>query len=166
MSSRQVIIISMCVVAVGALAVVWAATSASQPISMRVLEFTAHRSSDQMGSRGYMVATIELTNASRRPITYWARYEARFPECTVLHQTPTGWKEPAPRFWLCGTGLYRFTLPPSHVITFDAAVERDKPYNYSDGRTPSRLWQRLPKWLRQRLPTLLAQKLPWTREWS
>ena len=125
MSSRRVIIISMCVVAVGALAVVWAATSASQPISMRVLDFTADRWPDTMGSREYMVPTIELTNASRRPITYWARYEARFPEYTVLHQTPTGWKEPAPRFWLCGTGLYRFTLPPSHAITFDAAVERD-----------------------------------------
>jgi len=165
MRTRRAKLISMCVVTAGVLAIVWVVTSESPPISMKVLGFTAKRWSDdiapRMGSREYVLATIELTNATSRPITYWARYDPTFAEYTVLHETTMGWKKRA-RGRFCGTGMQQTTLAPLKAITFEAVVERDRrckvALNYSDGRAPSRVWQRLPGWL--------TQRLPWTPGWS
>jgi len=164
MNPCRIKLISLCVLALGALAVIWSLATASAPISMRVLSLTAkqlpHNLAQPMDNRGYVVATIELTNASKRPVVYWARYDAKFAEYSVLHRAATGWKETGGGG--CGTGLKQFTLAPSQTVIFEASIEREKPcrvaLNYSNGRTPSRLWQRLPGWL--------AQRLPWGGDWT
>jgi len=164
MSTCRPKVIIVCALAAGVLALIWAATSAAPPLVMTVRGLTAKQwpedIANQVGRREYVVATIELTNGGKRPIAYRASDEARFPEFSVLHQTTTGWKEEGRGF--CGTGVGLYTLAPSGSITFDAIVDRDKPckvaLSYSDGRTPSRLWQRLPRWL--------AQRLPWGSGWS
>src|SRR5882672_7691984 len=76
MSARQKKFIGFCVVVFGTFVVTWAFISASPSVSMTVLGFTAKQWPDDVaqrtGSREYIVATIELTNASRCPISYWA----------------------------------------------------------------------------------------------
>src|SRR5258705_523886 len=108
---RQVILISVSIVAIGALAVIRALTNVSPPITMRVLGFTLVRSAENVPERmrikEYVVATIEFSNATKRAITYAGRYDREHPELKYFYSTPTGWKE-APGNW-CATGLGDYT---------------------------------------------------------
>ena len=109
------------------------------------------------------MASIELRNRSSRPVTYWAPFHPETPEYALLYQSPAGWK-PDQSSSFCCTGMKGYTLAPSQVLTFQAAVDRDKPcrvsLSYTEGRTPSRVWKHLPSWI--------TQNVPWvrTREWS
>lgn len=133
-------------------------------VSLTVLGYTTNRWSDDLaqmfGSRTYIEALIAVTNNSSRSFTYSGliglpqrvSYE-------ILRETPQGWK--APGGFRCGMGLTRHTLSPGQGFTFEAIVDSDKPckveFAYSDGRKPSRIWQRLPSWL--------SQRLPWSSPW-
>jgi hypothetical protein len=137
------------------LAVVAAALVSARPkVSLTVLGYSANHFATDSGSRTYVRALVAVTNNGSRPLTYWARDPARFVEYEILRETPQGWK--APTGWRCGTGLMEHTLSPRQGFIFEAIVDSDKrckvEFTYSDGKTPSRIWQRLPSWLRQRLP--------------
>lgn len=149
----------LCALAGAAIAGLWVISGDSAPISMTVRGFKAKQWSAEvvprMGSSGYLIATLELTNASKKPITYWAFYEAKHVTYTVLRHTPIGWRSKGPAGF-CGTGLKEFELAPSRAVSFDAVVDLDEPcrieVGYSDRQRRSGLWQRLPRWLVQRVP--------------
>jgi len=164
MIKRRLKMITLGALSAGALVLIWAVIRPSPLVSLTILDITVRQYSvgeaGQAGSSEYVVATIELTNASRRPVTYLSRYDGRWADYRIQHRTRMGWEE---KFeGMCGTGLEQHTLAPSQVIHFDASIERDKPckvaLHYSDGGTPSRLRQRLPRWL--------AQRLPWGSGWK
>ena len=147
----------------GTAVVTWALVDARSPVSLTVLSNTTNRWSDdlaaQFGSRTFVCALIAVTNSSSRSFTYWARGSASFTDYEVLREIPQGWK--APSGFRCGTGLMQHTLSPGQGFTFEAVIESDKrcrvEFTYSDGRTPSRIWQRLPSWL--------THRLPWSSPW-
>jgi len=159
MRSRRAKLIALVALALGVIVGVFALRRSTPSVALKVQGYTEKRYpadiAQRLGKQAYVIATLELTNASKQSITYWARYESRFAEYQVLKRTLAGWKEPKGVF-RCGTGLQQCTLMPSQAVTFDAAVDRETPckvaLNYSDGRTPSRFWQRLPQWLSQRPP--------------
>ena len=66
MNTRRTTLITFSVLAVLALAVVWAITSTSPPVTMKVLGFTAKRWPDDMAphmsGREYVSATLELSS--------------------------------------------------------------------------------------------------------
>jgi TPR repeat protein len=164
MSTHCVKVISLCVLALGGLALLWTTVTVSMPVPMRILDFIAREWPDAvaqgMGTGEYVVATIELTNWSKRSVVYLGR-GPKSAEYYLLHQTATAWKETSGDRGFCGTGVEQCTLAPSQTAIFQAFVDRDKPckvaLGYSD-RPPSRFWQRLPRWL--------AHLLPWGSGWS
>jgi hypothetical protein len=138
-------------IAGAALLAVYALASWTPPVSLTIRGFTTNQLAD--GSGVYVCALVELSNATRRPITYLAHPDNRtLAAYLILHATAQGWSEPEHAY----TSVTRFALLPSEVVTFHAVVESDKPckvaLDYWHDRKASRLWQSLPRSLRQRLP--------------
>ncbi len=132
-------------------------------VSVAVVGYTTNQWSDEtaaeLGRRTYVCAVVAVTNMSTQPFTYLA-YGSKSADYTILHQTAFGWKQPDSGF-RCGTGLESCTLRPSQGFTFEAVVPTDKAckvaFDYSDGRTPSPVWDKLPFWL--------VRRLPWATPW-
>jgi hypothetical protein len=158
MHTPRVRVIALFVVGVGLLIITLALTSGDPPVSLTVRGYTTNswRTDHSDGSRKYVVcAIVEFTNASGCPVIYLGNRSSNFVDYALLYPTPTGRKNPTPRA-VDALGFWPFKLAPSEAITFEAEVDRAKPckvaLDYSDGRTPGRLWQRLPPWIVQRLP--------------
>ena len=142
-----------------ALVAIVSLSSAEPPVALTILGYKTNHWPNELAQirreRDYVSAILVVTNRSSQAITYWAFYDPKFVSHRLLHKTALGWKEPAAGL-LCGTGMKRCTLAPAQGITFEAEVDRARPckvaLDYSDGRTPSKLWQQLPRWVVQRLP--------------
>ena len=160
MRTRRSKLIVLAAVGICSLIAVFVLTSASPPIRLTVREFTTNGfglRAPQIGSQS-VYAIIEVTNTGARPITfysYWSRsWNGPHAAHTVLlSEGAMGWM-PRPVFReACRNPQI---LAPSESATFVAQIDSDRPcrvaLDYSDGRTPSRLWQRLPRWITQRLP--------------
>jgi hypothetical protein len=134
------------------------------PVSISVVGYTTNQwpaaTAARLGSQTYICAVVAITNNGSQSFTYYA-FGSTSADYQILHQTTFGWKAPDSDFW-CGTGLQRGTLAPSQGLTFEAIVPTDKAckvaFDYSDGRTPNRLWQRL--------PAGLTRRLPWGKGWK
>ncbi len=158
MSKRRLKIIFIGVLAAAALTVTWNTVSAFRGVSMTVRGFTTKQWDEdlaqQMSSREYIVAAIELTNGGRRPIAFLGRHGT--PYYYYALRTPNGWKGANGGCGFCRIGLEQYVLQPSQAITFEALVPPGKPVkvalNYSDGRKMSPVWRWLPQWLRRRWP--------------
>src|SRR2546425_9442092 len=109
MSMPRIKLVSLCLLALGVLAAIWVVATASPPVSLTVLGFTTVWSPDY--GREYVIATIALSNASSRVITYYGR-------------DPKGWLEARGIICSLGPGA-EHTLAPSQAITFEEKVERD-----------------------------------------
>ena len=157
LTTRQVKVVGWSALLTSAVVVLWIVASTSRPPALIVRAFTAKEEAFANPKRNfeYLVATIELTNASKRPIAYWAFPNGRPAVYALLHQTPVGWKDTMERRWVCGTGLKECRLAPAQSIAFDAVVDPDKPckvaIHYYDGRA-RQPWQWLPRFLARRMP--------------
>ena len=140
----------------GTAAAAWMLMDAKPPVSLTVVSYATNRWPE--GRPTCVRAMIGVTNNRNRSFTYLG-YSARRVEYEVLSETPEGWK--APLGFRCGAGLMPQTLSPGQGFTFEAIVNADErckvQFMYSNGTTPSRVWQRLPSWL--------TQKLPWSSPW-
>src|SRR6185436_13143139 len=156
---RAIILVGFVAAALGTLGTL---TSTTSSVSMRIHGLTVRPWEKDMitptGSREYVAATLEVTNTSKQPIKYWGWYSKGHPGYTVLQQTRGGWKAPAQRRWVCGTGLEQFTLAPSESLTFEAVLAHDKPCKIEFSYTTVGKGQR--SWLSRGLRRL-TQRLPW-----
>ena len=140
----------------GAAGIAWMLLNAKPEVSITVLSYATNRwpTSNPTCVR----AVVGITNNSNRSFTYLG-YSARSIQYEVLRETAEGWK--APRGFRCGTGLSLQTLSAGEGFTFEAVVDADQrckvQFMYSNGTSPSPLWQRLPSWL--------TQRLPWSSPW-
>ena len=138
-------------------------TGGRPAVSVAVVGYTTNQwpadSGAELDQRTYVCAVVAVTNMSKEPFKYLA-YGSKHADYTILHQTAFGWKEPGSGF-RCGTGLESCTLSQSQGFTFEAVVPMDKAckvaFDYSNGRTPSPVWDKLPFWL--------SRRLPWATPW-
>jgi hypothetical protein len=163
MRTPRVIAFAFVVLAAATFIVSLALPKGSPPVSLTVLRLATNKwtamNDELVGSSKYICATVELTNNSTRNISFrgWDQGEGwgPAPYSTLLYPTRKGWEDPFPPGGF-GIGSREFKLAPSQAITFEVLIERDKPckvaLDFSDGRKPNRILQRLPRWIVQRLP--------------
>jgi hypothetical protein len=170
MRTPRIKIIAFSTVGLSVFLVTLVLTGGRPPVSLTIRGFTTNswRPDNSDGSCKYVLcAIVEFTNASDRPVSYLANRQSSFADYALLYPSPTGWKKPTPRV-ADSLGWWPFKLARSQAITFEAEIDQVKPckvaLDYSDGRTPSRLWQRLPQWIVQRLPWAKSSRTVTTDE--
>lgn len=165
MSARQATIAGLCILAISAIAVVVVFSESSPSVSMSVIGFRAEQWPDdlvqKMGSRDYIVVSVELTNRSNKAIKYFGGANRSNVFSGLWYKMLGKWQPPANADF-CGTGIEEWALAPMRSVVFEAMVDRDRPckvaVSVSDGGVTSRLSRRLPAWI--------AQRLPWIGEWD
>ncbi len=152
-------------ICLGGLAVVaaiagWKLMEVKPPLTLNIRNFSTNQWPDAIAkaraSRDCIRATVEVTNASNRSITYWVRpsdnslrYRLKCDDGTVVatHEADAV------------SGTQRFDgrdLAPSQMVTFEAVIDTFKPCRielfYWDRTAEPHLFDYVPSWIVSRLP--------------
>jgi hypothetical protein len=150
MSTSRRIVFVVAVIAFGFLVALTGPTASERKISLLFRGF-------QFKKQNGVYAVFELTNATRRAITYSGSSDG--PDWKWLTATGQGWKRGSILYMGAGDLPRPRTLSPSSGVVFGCWVEPDlKPskieVTYSDGRSTNGVWRFLPRSIARRLPWL------------
>ena len=148
------------IVLIGAVTLFALLVVAARPaVLLRVVEYRTTRfESAEFAKQSYVSAMVALTNRSKQTFSYIS-FGSGGPVYRVLHEASMGWT--APETISCGFGLEQRSLAPAEGMVFEAIIPDDKrckvSFAYSDGRTPSAYWDKLPYWI--------SARIPWATSW-
>jgi len=117
--------IALMAAAFGTLVTTVVIVSGTSPVSLTILSLSTNlwseANAERMGRRDYLCAVVGFKNASSHPVTYLARYRAKFPEYRLVYESTNGWQEQRTNH---GSGdLQYFSLAPSQSFTFRVVLE-------------------------------------------